>query len=55
MPPRYSYFNRLMALIVILFGLTGGIFLNLRTFSMFATIMYGGIVNRDSDPIEALS
>jgi len=53
MPPRYSYFNRLIAFILVVFGLTGGTFLNLRVFATFATMLYVGTVDGDLASIEA--
>lgn len=53
MPRRYSYFNRLLAFILVVFGLTGGTFLNLRIFTTFATMLYVGIVDGDFEPIHA--
>ena len=44
MPSRYSYLNKLLILVFILFGLTGGMFFNLRSFTMLATIFYANIV-----------
>jgi len=53
MPPRYAYFNRLLAFIVVVFGFTGGTFLNLRIFTTFAMMLYVDMVDEDFEPIEA--
>lgn len=53
MPRRYSYFNILLAFIMMAFGLTGGTFLNLRVFAIFSTMLYVEIVDGDFRPIRA--
>jgi hypothetical protein len=53
MPRRYSYFNTLIAFITVVFGLTGGTFLNLRVFAIFSTMLYAEIVDGDFRPISA--
>ena len=52
LPARYSYFNGLLASILVLFGLTGGMFLHLRIFTIFAAMLYVGIVDEDFRPIQ---
>ena len=53
LPTRYSYFNRQLASILVLFGLTGGMFLHLRIFTIFAAMLYVGIVDGNFRPIQA--
>jgi len=55
MSSRYVYLNRLLALIVVLSGLTAGLFFDLRVFSMFATVFYADIVDAHFQPIQRSS
>lgn len=42
---NYFLLNKLLIIIIILFGFTGGVFLNLRIFSIFLTLIYSNIVD----------
>ena len=41
---KYTLLNKLLILVFVLFGFTGGTYFNLRVFSIYTTLIYANIV-----------